>query len=120
MKFEKEDFLKGEIGEKFKSFADEMYNMMVDKALKAGDISERRAEIVRRRYKLDAEEVSLKEQLDSVTHNTYEDIGEMLNDMREQHNKVIKDTYEKIKKYLDDNNLPYEENEEDEDEEVQD
>lgn len=118
MEFKKEDFFKGEMGEKFKSFADEMFGMMVDKSLKAGDISERRAEIVKRKFKLNAEEVALKEQLDSLTHNTYEEVGEMLNDMREQHNKIIKDTYEKIKKYLDDNNLPYEENEEDE--EVQD
>lgn len=120
MRFEKKDFLEGEMGEKFKSFADEMFGMMVNKAVEVGDITEKRAEITKRKYKLHAEQTILEEKLESVTHNTYEDIGDMLNDMIEKQNKVMQETYEKIKKYLDDNNLPYEEKEEDNDEEVQD
>jgi tRNA(Phe) wybutosine-synthesizing methylase Tyw3 len=65
--------------------------------------------------KLMSEADELSEKLKEVTRNSYVEVGKYINEYLAEDNKAMKKLYEKIKKYLDDNDLPYEEDDKEED-----
>ena len=110
---------KSKVEKLFRETASNLFEALLEDALEDGKITEKRAEITRKKYNLQAEEAIWEDKLHEVTHNTYDEVGDLMNELLEKRVAILEETYLKIKKYLDDNNLPYEEDdEEDNNEEV--
>lgn len=107
-----------EMREMLEDVFDTFLEKLTAEGIKNGDFDEERAEVSKEKFRLLRKQARLERELGDVTSNTYTGIGKIMNELIRKQNDLLVWAHEECAKFLEENNLPAEELDEEEDEEI--